>query len=230
MIRIVLADDHQVVREGLRVLLDGIPDFSVVGEESDGLRVADMVERLRPDVLVVDLMMPGLGGLEVTRRVVKRTPGTRVVILSMHADPAYVWEGLNNGARAYVLKDASATCLTLALREAAAGRRYISPPLSEAELQEYERGRRDARGDSYQRLTDREREVLQLTAEGMTGPEIAVSLGISPRTAETHRANILKKLQLRGKTDLVHFALERGLVRLHARRVNRTHAGASPVK
>src|SRR5256885_2849041 len=137
MIRIVLADDHQVVRGGLRVLLDGIPDFSVVGEESDGLRVADMVERLRPDVLVVDLMMPGLGGLEVTRRVVKRTPGTRVVILSMHADPAYVWEGLNNGARAYVLKDASATCLTLALREAAAGRRYISPPLSEAELQEY---------------------------------------------------------------------------------------------
>jgi DNA-binding NarL/FixJ family response regulator len=230
MIRIVLADDHQVVREGLRVLLDGMPDFSVVGEESDGLRVADLVERLRPDVLVVDLMMPGLGGLEVTRRVAKRTPGTRIVILSMHADPGFVWEGHNNGARAYVLKDASAACLTQAVREAAAGRRYISPPLSEADLQHYERSRREARGDPYHRLTEREREVLHLTAEGLTGPQIATSLGISPRTAETHRANILKKLQLRGKTDLVHFALGRGLVRLNARRAARPQIGISPSK
>lgn len=230
MIRIVLADDHQVVREGLRVLLDGIADFSVVGEECDGLRVADLVDRLRPDVLVVDLMMPGLGGLEVTRRVTERTPGTRVVILSMHADPTYVWEGLNNGARAYVLKDASAACLTQAVREAAAGRRYISPPLCETDLQHYERARRDAPSDLYDRLTAREREVLHLTAEGLTGPQMAVTLGISPRTAETHRANILKKLQLRSKTDLVHFALGRGLVRPNARRAGRPQAGVPPAK
>jgi two-component system, NarL family, response regulator NreC len=230
VISIVLADDHQVVREGLRLLLDGIADFSVLGEESDGLRVVDLVARLRPDVLVVDLMMPGLGGLEVTRRVTKRTPRTRVVILSMHADPAYVWEGLNNGASAYVLKEASAACLTQAVREAAAGRRYISPPLSEADLENYERLRRDAPRDPYHRLTDREREVLHLTAEGLTGPQIAASLGISPRTAETHRANVLKKLQLRGKTDLVHFALERGLVRPGARRSGRAQAGVPPVK
>src|SRR5439155_2242933 len=121
MISIVLADDHKVVREGLRLLLEGNPDFSVVGEESDGLRVVDLVDRLRPDVLVVDLMMPGLGGLEVTRRVTKWTPGTRVVILSMHDESAYVWEGLNNGASAYVLKDAGADCLAQAVREAAAG-------------------------------------------------------------------------------------------------------------
>src|SRR2546428_7430286 len=137
MISIVLAEDHQVVREALRLLLEGVPDFSVLGEESDGLRVADLVDRLRPDVLVVDLMMPGLGGLEVTRRVAKQSPGTGVVILSMHADPAYVWEGLNNGARAYVLKEASTACLIQAVHEAAAGHRYISPPLSEAELHRY---------------------------------------------------------------------------------------------
>jgi len=230
MISIVLADDHKVVREGLRLLLEGNPDFSVVGEESDGLRVVDLVDRMRPDVLVVDLMMPGLGGLEVTRRVTKGTPGTRVVILSMHDESAYVWEGLNNGASAYVLKDAGADCLAQAVREAAAGRRYISPPLREADLQDYERIRGDAPRDPYDRLTNREREVLHLTAEGLTGPQIAASLGISPRTAETHRANILKKLQLRGKTDLVHFALGRGLVRPNARRADRPQASVPPAK
>jgi len=228
--RIVLADDHEVVREGLRSLLDSVADFSVVGEESDGLRVADLVDRLKPDVLVVDLMMPGLNGLEVTRRVAERTPGTRIVILSMHADPAYVLDGLHNGASAYVLKDAPSSSLIQALREAAAGRRYLSPPLSEKELDGLERGRREARGDPYDRLTDREREVLQMTAEGLTGPQIGASLRISPRTVETHRANVLKKLQLRGKTDLVHFALERGLVRPHARRVARPHSPGSPSK
>src|SRR5437667_3340218 len=171
MISIVLAEDHQVVREALRLLLEGVPDFSVLGEESDGLRVADLVDRLRPDVVVVDLMMPGLGGLEVTRRVTKRTPGTRVVILSMHGESAYVWEGLNNGASAYVLKDAGAACLAQAVREAAAGRRYISPPLRETDLQHYERARRDTPSDLYHRLTAREREVLHLTAEGLTGPQ-----------------------------------------------------------
>src|SRR5262249_25435545 len=138
MLRIVLADDHEVVREGLRALLDSVPDFSVVGEESDGLRVADLVDNLKPDVLVVDLMMPGLGGLEVTRRVAERTPGTRIVILSMHADPAYVLEGLHNGASAYVLKDASSASLIEALREAVAGRRYLSPPLSESQIRRHD--------------------------------------------------------------------------------------------
>lgn len=216
MIRIVLADDHDVVREGLRLLLDGVPDFSVVGDLSDGQRAADAVDRLRPDVLVVDLSMPGLSGLEVTRRVLRRSPRTRVVILSMHDDPSHVLEGFRSGAAAYVLKVASAACLIDGIREAAAGRRYLSPPLTEEGLLAFERSLGEGDGDPYGRLTAREREVLHLTAEGMTGPQIARALGISPRTAETHRANVLKKLSLHGKTDMVRFALQRGLVPLRA--------------
>lgn len=215
-ITIVLADDHQVVRQGLRALLQAEPGLSVIGEAADGLRVADIVQELEPDVLVVDLMMPGLGGLDATRQVAKRSPATRVVILTMHASEAYVIESLRSGACAYVLKDAGASELVRAIREAAAGRRYLSPPFSEQSIETYLRKAREAVHDPYETLTAREREVLHLAAEGLTSAEMAKRLFISPRTAETHRAHILRKLGLRGQTDLVRYALKRGVLPLDA--------------
>lgn len=134
---IVLADDHRVIRQGLRALLEAEPGFSVVGETSDGLQVVDLVERTAPDVLVLDLVMPGLGGLDITREVTRRFPGTRVVILSMHSSDAYVLQALTYGAAAYVLKESSAAELRQAIREARAGRRYLSPPLSEKSIAAY---------------------------------------------------------------------------------------------
>lgn len=214
--RIVLADDHQIVRQGLRLLLKAEPGFAVVGEASDGLRVADLVESLSPDVLVLDLMLPGLSGLEVTRQVARRSPGTRVVVLSMYASTAYVAESLRNGAMAYVLKDAAGPELVRAIRSAAAGRRYLSPPLSEKAVEDFERRARDAGTDSgYETLTDRERQVLHLAAEGSTASQIASRLGINPRTAETHRAHLMRKLGLHSRAELIRYAVSRGILPNH---------------
>lgn len=214
-IRILLADDHRVVREGFRALLETEPDFEIVGETGDGLEAVRLVEQHKPQVLVVDLMMPGLNGLEVARQVAQRVPRTRIVVLSMHANEAYVLEALKNGASAYVLKDASTAELVRAVREANAGRRYLSPPLSEPAIDSYiQRARTSDSLDVYDTLTNREREVLQLAAEGHTNAEIAARLFISPRTVETHRANAMHKLGLRSHTDLVRFALQRGILPL----------------
>jgi two-component system response regulator NreC len=212
MTTIVLADDHHVVRQGLRSLLEAEPDFSVIGETGDGLEVTQLVERLRPHVLVLDLMMPGLNGLEVTRQVSQRSPQTRVVILSMHANEAYVLEALRAGAAAYILKESTADELVRAVREAVAGRRYLSPPLSERAIETYMQKAESAALDSYETLTAREREVLHLVAEGHTNAEIADRLFISRRTVETHRANLMRKLGLRSQTDLISYALRRGLL------------------
>ena len=211
-VTLLLADDHHVVRQGLRALLEADPDFRVVGEASDGLEVPDLVERLQPRVLIVDLMMPGLNGLEVTRQVSKRSPQTRVLILSMHSNEAYVLEALRNGAAAYVLKDSTAAHLVHAVREVVAGRRYLSPPLSERAIETYAEKAKSTSLDPYETLTTRERQVLHLAAEGLTNAEIADRLSISPRTAETHRANLMRKLGLRSQTDLVRYALRRGIV------------------
>jgi DNA-binding NarL/FixJ family response regulator len=209
---IVLADDHVVVRQGLRALLEAEPDFAIVGEAADGLEVPDLVERLKADVLVLDLMLPGLNGLEVTRQVQQRSPQTRIVVLSMYANEAYVLEALRNGAAAYVLKEASGADLVHAIREVMAGRRYLSPPLSESAIELYVQKAKAAPRDAYEALTTREREVLQLAAEGQSNPEIADRLGISVRTVETHRANLMHKLDLRSQTDLVRYALRRGIL------------------
>ena len=211
---IVLADDHPVVRQGLRAVLEAEKDFSLIGETGDGLETVRLTERLQPDVLMLDLMMPGLGGLEVTRQVSQRSPRTRVVILSMHADEAYVLEALKNGATGYVLKESSADDLVRAIREVAAGRRYLSPPLSERAIETYVQRARDASLDGYESLTPREREVLHLAAEGNHNPEIAARLFISSRTVEVHRANFMRKLGLRTQTDLVRYALKRGILPL----------------
>jgi DNA-binding NarL/FixJ family response regulator len=209
---IVLADDHHVVRQGLRSLLEAEPDFSVVGEAGDGLEAAQLIERLQPDVLVLDLMMPGLNGLEVTRQVSQRSPRTHVVILSMHPNEAYVLEALRAGAAAYVLKESTSAELVRAVREAVAGRRYLSPPLSERAIEAYMQKAESAALDPYETLTAREREVLHLVAEGHTNAEIAERLFVSRRTVETHRANLMRKLGLRTQTDLISYALRQGIL------------------
>ena len=217
-ISIFLADDHDVVRQGLRALLQAEPGFVVVGEASEGISAVDRAVSARPEVLVVDLMMPGLGGFEVSRQVKKRSPKTAIVVLSMHATEPYVVEALRSGASAYVAKDADASELIAAIREAAAGRRYLGSPFSGQPIEEFLRKAESPAADSYDTLTRREREVLQLAAEGLTSNELANRLTISPRTAETHRAHIMKKLGLRGQTELVRYALRRGLLPLETNR------------
>jgi two-component system, NarL family, response regulator NreC len=207
---ILLADDHPVVRQGLRLLLEAEPDFTVVGETGDGLEVPGLVQQLLPDILVLDLMLPGLGGLEVTRRVHAASPKTQVVILSMHANEAYVAEALDGGAAAYVLKKSTAGELAGAIRAALTGRQFLSAPLSRERVEQHRR-QAQHRLDPYHTLTRREREVLHLVAEGQTSAEIAARLGISPRTVEMHRRNLVRKLNLSGQAALVRYSLQRGL-------------------
>jgi two-component system response regulator NreC len=216
MTTILLADDHTMVRQGLRALLEEESGFTVVGEAKDGPETIALTESLRPDVLVVDLMMPGVGGLEVMRQVGRKVPTVRFVVLSMYANEAYVVEALRSGAMGYVLKDTGAEELVRAIRHVAQGGRYLSPPLSEKSLEAYlERVRG---GGAEEALTPREREVLQLCAEGRSNAEIAERLFISPRTAETHRANLMRKLGLHSQAELIHYAFQSGLVPVTGRR------------
>lgn len=214
MPNILLADDHNIVRQGLRALLESEPHFRLVGEASDGIEAVRLAERLKPDVLITDVMMPGLNGLEVARQVSRSLPNTRIIILSMYTNDAYVIEALKNGANGYVLKDSEASDLIQAVKEVISGNRYLSPPLSERALELYMQKLESAPSDPYELLTTREREVLQLVAEGKTSAEIANRLFISPRTAEGHRANLMRKLGLQTNADLIRFALKRGILPL----------------
>jgi DNA-binding NarL/FixJ family response regulator len=206
-----VADDHKVVRDGLRALLGAEPDLTVVGEAGDGLDVVRLVEQARPDILVLDLLMPGLSGLDVAAELRRRQSETRIVILSMHASEAHVLQALKNGASAYVVKDAGAPELFKAIREAAAGRRYLSPPFADRAIDAYLG--QDAAGplDRYETLTAREREVFHLAVQGSSHAEVAARLGISQRTAETHRANVMRKLDLHSQVELIAYARSRGL-------------------
>lgn len=211
MISILLADDHGVVRQALRSLLAAQPDFAIVAEAATGSEAVAAVERYHPHVTVLDLMMPELGGLEVTRRVHTLT---RVVILSMHDNEAYVVEALRNGALGYVLKDSTAAELVEAVRAAAEGRRYLSAPLSERSLERYLDRARTGPLDPYETLTSREREVFQMVAEGLSSSEISARLTISPRTVEVHRANLMRKLELHTQSELIRYALKKGILPL----------------
>ncbi len=211
---IMLADDHPIIREGVRALLETDPDFHIVGETGNGLEAVHLAETLRPDVLVLDLQMPGLNGLDVMREVSKRSPDTRVVVLSVLAQETQVMDALRAGALAYVCKDSEVADLIMAVKVVLEGRYYLGSELVERAVQAYVARAHDAPPDPYDTLTDREREVLQLTAESHSGAEIASQLGISPRTVETHRANLMHKLGLRNHTDLVRFALHRGIITL----------------
>ena len=192
MIRIVLVEDHQVVREALRVMLEREKDFSVVGEAADGLQALGMLDKAKPDVVIVDLILPGLSGMEVIREIHRRWTKVGIVVLSMHSDEAYVLRSLKNGAHAYVLKDVGSADLIKAIRKAHAGKRYLSAPFTEKGIKEYGEKVMEGKLDIYDTLTRRERQILQLSAEGNTCREIAGRLDISRRTAETHRANILR--------------------------------------
>ena len=209
--KILLADDHAIVRDGLKALLKSEVDFEVIGEAADGLEAVQMVDRLRPDVLVLDLMMPGLTGLEVTRQVSRLT---HVIILSMHANEAYVIEALRKGAMGYVMKDSTSADLVKAIRDVLSGKRYLSEPLSETMVDALLKRSKTSELDPYETLTTREREVFQLVAQGKSNLEISELLTLSPRTVEIHRANMMHKLNLESQADLIRLAIKRGVILL----------------
>jgi len=213
-VKVLLADDHPIVRQGLRNLLNSEQDFIVVGEASDGLRAIELANQLHPDVLVVDLMMPVLNGLEVIRRTKHSMPGLHIIVLSMQNADAYIVDAFKSGASGYVLKDTGPAELIQAIRNVIAGQRYLSPEISERLINPYSQQSGETIDDPYQRLSNREREVLQLTAEGLTNAEIATRLFISTRTAELHRSNFMSKLNLHSPNELVRYALKRGILSL----------------
>jgi two-component system response regulator NreC len=212
MTRILLADDQQVVRQALRCLIEREDDMQVVGEAADGLDVLPLAERLKPDVLITDVAMPGLHGLEVARRVRELTPGTGVVILSRYLSEWYVTEALRSGALGYVVRQSDAAELMRAIRMAARGRRYLGPPLNQEMIDVWLARAARRSQDPYETLTSREREILQLVAEGYSSTGIARRLAISARTAEAHLANAMRKLRLRNQAALIRYALSRGVL------------------
>ena len=212
-LRVLLADDHIVMRAGLRALLDRQPNLEVVGECENGRETVELAGSLRPDVVVMDVGMPGLNGIEATKTIVNRHSITAVVILSMHADEAYVMRALNAGARAYLLKDSAAADLISAIQAVSQNKSFFSPKVSRILAEDYVRVLKQ-RGavDSYDLLTSREREILQLLAEGKANKEVATALNISSYTVETHRSHILQKLNLHNPAELVLYAVRKGII------------------
>jgi two-component system, NarL family, response regulator NreC len=207
-IRILLADDHAVVRQGFKMILAEQPDMEIVGEAGNGREALALAESLKPDIVVMDVAMPELNGIEATRRMGESVPHTRVVALSMHKDSVYVREILRAGARGYLLKDSVAADLVSAVRSVAQGEGYISPQVSNAVLDDYRRHVTNP----IDTLTSREREVLQMLAEGKTNKEIAVILNLSVYTVDAHRGRIMEKLNLHSINELVRFAVRNGLI------------------
>jgi DNA-binding NarL/FixJ family response regulator len=207
-IRIVLADDHSVVRQGFKRILEAQEDMEIVGEASNGREALEVAARLTPDVVVMDVAMPELNGIEAARRMGEAAPRTRVLALSMHKDAVYVREILRAGARGYLLKDAVDDDLIAAVRAIARGEGYLSPGVADAVLTDY----RQHVSDPIDLLTSREREVLQQIAEGKTNKEIAGTLNLSVYTVDAHRGRIMEKLNLHSTGELVRFAIRKGLV------------------
>lgn len=214
MIRVVLADDHAIVRHGLRTLLEADLECQVVGEAADGLTALALIAEHQPDVAILDLQMPDLGGLEVARQTREQSRRTRVIILSMYDVEPYVLHALRLGVMGYVLKGAATSDLVAAVHAVIAGKRFLSAELNERALAAYAQRAREVAEplDRYELLTNREREILQLAAQGLSYTEMGDRLAISPRTAETHRGNLLRKLGLKDQTELVRYALSRGLL------------------
>ena len=212
-VRVLLADDHTLVRAGLRKLLESIPGFAVVGEAGDGLALLALVEQLQPQLVLMDIAMPGLNGIEATARLLKSWPGIRVLILSMHQNEEYVRQALRHGAMAYLLKDAAPLELELALAAVLRGETYLSPAVSKDVVHDYVQRLRgdDQPGES---LSPRQREVLQLIAEGQSTKEIARRLELSVKTVDTHRSQLMKQLDIHEVAGLVRYAMRAGLVSL----------------
>ncbi|MGE3519000.1 MAG: response regulator [Vicinamibacterales bacterium] len=212
-LRIVLADDHTLVRQGLRKILEAQPEWEVVAEASSGREAVKHILELEPDVAILDIGMPLLNGIEVTRQTVRRLPELRVLILSMHADEAYITQALGAGAQGYLLKDSADTELIRAVTAIAAGKSYFSPAVARVMLDDYVRHlTQKGMSDRYESLSEREREVFQLVAEGRSTKEVAELLSVSPATVETHRAHIFQKLDLHNTAELVLYAVRRGVI------------------
>jgi DNA-binding NarL/FixJ family response regulator len=207
-LRILLADDHAVVRQGFRRILESQPDMEIIGEAGNGREAVELAEKLTPDLIVMDVAMPELNGIEATRRLKDGSPRTRVLALSMHKDAVYVREILRAGAQGYLLKDAIDADLVAAVRAVAKGEGYLSPGVANAVLTDY----RQHVTDPIDLLSSREREVLQLIAEGKTNKEIAVLLNLSVYTVDAHRGRIMEKLNLHSTGELVRFAVRKGLI------------------
>lgn len=210
IVRVALIDDHPIVRQGLRNLLQTEPSFDVIAEADDGIAGLELVQRVKPDVLIVDLMMPGLNGLDLIKQALKHLPRLRIVVLSMQSADSYVVEALNSGAAGYVLKETGPSEIIQAIKTVVVGGRYLSPKLAQRVLDSSTGQKRIA--DPYDSLTPREREILHLIIEGNTSPQIASRLVLSPRTVELHRSRIMKKLELHNQTDIFRYALERGIL------------------
>ena len=212
-VRILLADDHTVMRAGLRALLERQPNLEVVGEGENGRQTVELAVSLRPDVVVMDVGMPVLNGIEATKTIVTQRPATAVVILSVHADESYIMRALKAGARGYLLKDSAATDLISAIQAVSQGKSFFSSKIRLILAEDYARAiKKKGVADSYELLTPRECEILQLLAEGKTNKEVATSLNISVYTAETHRGNILQKLNLHSSAELVLYAVRKGII------------------
>jgi two-component system response regulator NreC len=212
-IRILLADDHTLMRNGLRLLLERQPNLEVIGEAADGRQAVDFAEIHRPEVIIMDIAMPQLNGVEATRQIVNRNPSTAVVILSMHSDESYVIRSLKAGARAYLLKDSAEADLIAAIAAITAGKSFFSPAVRRLLKEDYMHQLAEVSAeDSYELLTNREREVLQMVAEGMSNKEVANTLNLSLYTVETHRTHILQKLNLHSVPELILYAVRKGII------------------
>ena len=211
--RILLADDHGIVRRGLKSLLESQPGLSVIGEAADGLEALRLCSELSPDLLIIDISMPLMNGIEVASRAQKLEAAPGVIILSMHADESYIMRALAAGARGYLVKDATDEDLIPAVRAVAVGKPFFSPTVAAVLMEDYVRQLR-ARGlsDSYELLTDREREILQLLAEGRSNKEVAALLDVGLSTVETHRANLMQKLNLHNTAEIVLYAVRKGII------------------
>jgi two-component system, NarL family, response regulator NreC len=213
MIRILIADDHGIVRNGLKLLLERIPDMQVVGEAADGREAVRLARELEPDIIVMDIGMPLLNGIEAARQIIRENERTGIIILSMYTDESYIVRALDAGAKGYLLKDNADDDIERAIRSVTLGRPFFSPSIAQSLLEDYVRLMRD-RGveDSYQLLTEREREVLQLLAEGKSNKEAASILNVSPYTIETHRTNLMQKLGLHNTAEIVLYAVRKAII------------------
>jgi DNA-binding NarL/FixJ family response regulator len=212
-LRILLADDHTVVRQGLRKVLEERPEWQVVAEAGDGRDAVRLAEQHKPDVAVLDVAMPLLNGIEATRQITRRVPQTKVLVLSMYSDEAYVTQMLKAGATGYLLKDSADVDLLQAVQAVSQGKSFFSPAVARLMSDDYARQRGENAVDRYESLSEREREIFQLVAEGKTNKEIAALLFISPSTVETHRARIMEKLDLHSAAEIVLYAVRRGAIR-----------------
>jgi two-component system response regulator NreC len=213
MIRVLIADDHGIVRTGLKLLLDRVRDIEVVGEAADGRAAVQLAKSARPNVVVMDIGMPLLNGLEASSQIIRENEGIGVIILSMHRDESYIVRALDRGARGYLLKDRADEDIERAIRSVASGRPFFSPSIAQALIEDYVRLMRERRvQDSFELLTDRERQVLQLLAEGKTNKEAAAILDLSPYTIETHRENLMQKLGVHNTAEIVLYAVRKGII------------------